>query len=1520
MNQLEHLIENLDWSAQQKQELLEVLAAVAQRPDMIEDLVAMGSKTIMSEVSSLAADQTINLEDFDLDLDFSGEETEIQPLPQKNQRKDVESTEATDESEDDYFWEELSEDAGVFNTDSGNTIFVTEDLDIYQQALEARTTWEEPQYTPFAQHKNTREDLLQKKNVDRARIGRYLDFGLLGMGGMGEVRKVKDEDLMRTLAMKIIHPELMKKRNAMIRFIEEAQVCAQLQHPNTVPVYELGRLDDGRYYFTMKEIRGRELSDLISELHEISDEHSWKSTESGTSFRRLIQIFHQICETIAYSHSLGVVHRDLKPENVMLGGFGEVLVVDWGIAKVLGKVEEDFDGDAVATHRSFADAMATKTGAIAGTPIYMSPEQARGEISRVGPHSDIYSLGGILYEILSGRPPYKGTGAMDVLEKVRRGPPDPLISVDTVDFAQADSASLSKIPLPLVDICERAMARSIEDRYASAEDLAKEVFDWLEGAQKRDKGLAEIEKAQTVLEQIEDLEKKAEKLWFEADRQFTKEGVLSRSGWTLWQDQRSLMDEIKNKHRRYRQTLQGALVYDGELQEAHQDLAQLLIEDIFSATANGDYVQREQLQRQFETHLQFCALQGRAELLKQLKIRLDDEIALLHARRGSLVGRRKLCAQIFGAMSDAQLISLTGTAGVGKTRIALELMLQIKKEGRRAYFCDLTEAEDELDVARVIAKSIDLRLEDQDPVGQIAQFLTVHSTFLVLDKVEHIAEMGASVVERLLKKAPHLCVLVTSRIKLNVSSEKLFFVQPLTACEAMELFVREGQSADPQFELNASTRMVVGRLIEQLDRLPLAIELAAARLNVFSVDELERRLGERFSILRSRDKGTQALQGALDWSWGLLKPWGQAALSQISLFRKGFDVQAAEAVLEVRPWNNAPAIFDILQDLCEDSLLRQERSLDGTIRYMQLESIRAYAHQKLAQDGAVEQELSGKKALKDTVMRHARHYASFGQEVFIGELDGRDSNTHWRSLLLEQENLVAAAKQGEGIASARCCLAALKALGMRGPASLAVELTTDVLKRGALDSEMTFKLKLELAHFLRIGGQLQRSREELLEIDDHQFLNDKESKALLLLEAERLMELGHIEREQSVYAKALEYYDLATTLYKEQNNHKGIAEVYRRKGIVLYEKASYDEALKSYNEALLIVRDVGDRRLEGDVLSNLGIVLLEQGDKEAALKYYHHALEIHRELGDRHNQGRVLGNIGVIYEKQLSYKEAIDYFEQSLEIFREIGDRRNQGIFLGNMGNIHHRMSSPNEALSYYRKSLEIHRELGDKRNEGMFLGNIGIVYKQQGEYERSLTHYQAALEIQREIGNRRSEGVVLGNIGGIYKVLGNYESALSSYQQSLEIHQEIGNRRSEGIALGNSGDLLVLMGRFDEAKVAFAQAIEICDDTFAIAAGVFRGSMALINAQTGFFELDELLEKGESQVKVYPLEHAKFLCKKGQIELILKRDEQASQSCIEAQKIATDLKTQSGSELMNMIFELQGLISQTESRSDFET
>jgi eukaryotic-like serine/threonine-protein kinase len=303
---------------------------------------------------------------------------------------------------------------------------------------------------------------------------RYRDDGLLGRGSMGEVRRVYDRLLGRFVAMKVIVPAVHAMPDLRDRFLTEVQVSAQLQHPGVVPVYEQGVLPDGRAWFTMQEVRGRTLREAIREAH--------RTVLDPAALHRLIGWFHRACETVAYAHERGVVHRDLKPTNVMLGEHGEVRVLDWGIAKIEDEPESD---QGVVARRSAEHA--TQAGDITGTPAFMAPEVARGEGHRVDARADVYSLGTVLYQILGGEPPYRGS-MLVIIASVLDGPPPPLSEVAGVDA----------LPSALVEACERAMAREPDDRFASAGALAAEIAHWLAGAERRTQARELVGQAERV--------------------------------------------------------------------------------------------------------------------------------------------------------------------------------------------------------------------------------------------------------------------------------------------------------------------------------------------------------------------------------------------------------------------------------------------------------------------------------------------------------------------------------------------------------------------------------------------------------------------------------------------------------------------------------------------------------------------------------------------------------------------------------------------------------------------------------------------------------------------------------------------------------------------------------------------------------------------------------------------------------------------------------------------------------------
>ena len=423
---------------------------------------------------------------------------------------------------------------------------------------------------------------------------RYEEGDLLGRGGMGEVRRIFDRDLDRAVVRKVVLPGLSE--DAQLRFLTEARVTARLQHPGIVPVHELGRLPDGRPYYTMTEVRGRTLSSVIAEAHSTSEDWLRRSLSitSHWSLRRLMDAFRRVCDAVGFAHSQGIIHRDLKPDNIMVGPFGEVLVLDWGLAKVLGRTSLRPEEDTVQWATS--SSVETTLGAVLGTPAYMSPEQAGGELDRLGPASDVYSLGAVMYQILSGRPPYVGT-KLEVLQQVALG-------------ALRGPGELSQglsVPDELETICLRAMAWEPCDRYRSAAELGEEISAWLEGARKRVQALAKVERALAVLPQGARLREEADRLRQEAAEildcfESYEPEELKKPGWDKEDQAAGLELEAELKELEYLQTLRSALTHLPDLPEAHRLLAAHYREEHGRAEARRDTSAAARSEAQLRAH------------------------------------------------------------------------------------------------------------------------------------------------------------------------------------------------------------------------------------------------------------------------------------------------------------------------------------------------------------------------------------------------------------------------------------------------------------------------------------------------------------------------------------------------------------------------------------------------------------------------------------------------------------------------------------------------------------------------------------------------------------------------------------------------------------------------------------------------------------------------------------------------------------------------------------------------------
>lgn len=335
---------------------------------------------------------------------------------------------------------------------------------------------------------------------ERIEHAEFRPLNLIDEGGMGSIVEVEEAQTGRPVALKVMHPEMMKSDEAVERFYLEAKVLAKLEHPNIVPLHVLKIDREDRPFYTMKKVQGRTLQGIISGLRKGDP-----VVVAEFPLDRLITVFYKICDAMAFSHSKGIVHRDLKPANIMVGEFGEVLVMDWGLAKVVGEPERVATSEEIPSTSGLQDDLEegsltisaaagalTREGAVMGTPQYMAPEQATGRISDIDERSDVFALGGILYAILTLHPPFYGKDVRDILSRVARADvenPMSFMNLKAVkrvfpttndEFCLAHCPS-GRIPYAPAAIAMKAMAGPPERRYQKVSELQADIDAWRNG-------------------------------------------------------------------------------------------------------------------------------------------------------------------------------------------------------------------------------------------------------------------------------------------------------------------------------------------------------------------------------------------------------------------------------------------------------------------------------------------------------------------------------------------------------------------------------------------------------------------------------------------------------------------------------------------------------------------------------------------------------------------------------------------------------------------------------------------------------------------------------------------------------------------------------------------------------------------------------------------------------------------------------------------------------------------------------
>ena len=972
------------------------------------------------------------------------------------------------------------------------------------------------------------------------KLGSYEIVGALGAGGMGEVYRARDARLDRIVAIKILTAAFATTDDHLHRFEREARSASALNHPNIVTIYELGR-DGSTHYIAMELVEGKTLRDLLN--------------VGALPLRKAIELAAQIAEGLAKAHEAGIAHRDIKPGNLMVTADGFVKILDFGLAK-LAPVGEDLS----QLHtRASSD---TRSGVILGTPEYMSPEQASG--LPLDFRSDQFSLGLVLYEMVTGKRAFRRATAAETLVAILREQADPV------------GAHVPEAPAPLCWVIERCLAKEPEKRYAATRDLAHELT--------------------------------------------------------------AIRDRFSEKPVRHAESRQSNIP----------------------------------------------------------------------VQRTGFVGREKevAAAKELLLRPDVRLVTITGPGGIGKTRLAIEIASGVADSFPGGiHFVALSAVNDPGLLLSVIVQTLGLR----EAGGQSALELLKKNLqdpsrppiLFLLDNFEHLLQAAPTVAE-LLAIGPNLKIMVTSRAALHVYGEHEFPVPPLALPDsrskppvedlskypAVALFLQRAGAAKPDFELNRENASAIIEICNRLDGLPLAIELAAARVKVLSLAAMRTRLASRLQLLtggaRDLPQRQQTLRAAIDWSYDLLSPAEQKLFRRLSVFIGGCTLESVEAVCDAKADLDLD-LLDGMASMVDKSLLQQVEQPNGESRFKMLETIREYAREKL--------EASQEEAL--TRRAHAAYCLVIAEEAATEQ--GETVGAEWlENFVLEHDNF----------------RAALEWLTETGDADWGLRLGSALFR---------FWERLE---YLSEG----RDRlDNLLKLPGAAMPTKARARALFAA--------GILAAEQGDYGQAEALIGESRDTSRELGDKQGVAVSLNALAVMVRDRGDFATANALFEENVALWRELGDRKAIARALSNLASVVKLRGDFARARSMYDECLVLFRQIGDRMGIAWSINYQGDLARDQGDSAAARTLYEQALSMFRELGDRWGIAGTLADLGNLAREQGDCATAHALYCESLKIFQELEHKRGIARLLECFACSASVQSQAERSLRLAGAAAALRQNIG-----------------------------------------------------------------------------------------------------------------------------------------------------------------------------------------
>ena len=1247
------------------------------------------------------------------------------------------------------------------------------------------------------------------------RLGRFEVHGEIGRGGMGAVLRGRDPVLGRDLALKVLLHNHHGDAEVLRRFHEEARIGGQLQHPGLVPVHELGA-DGDRPFFAMKLVEGRTLSALLKERAKPADE-----------LPRFLGILEQVCQAIGYAHARGVIHRDLKPVNIMVGAFGEVQVMDWGLAKVIGRLpamKATVDAEqSIRTARSDSDGSESRAGSVMGTPAYMPPEQARGEIEQLDRRSDVFGLGAILCEILTGQPPFTGRDANEVLRRAGRG--DLAEAFARLDGCGADAE--------LVGLEKACLAAEPNDRPANGAEVAARVAAYRAGVEERlrrsdlERAAAEA-RAQEAAARAQ-AERRARRLLMGLAAAVLLVVLAGGGGaWLLHQQRADALARQTQTDQQARAIVERGRALLEAGWQAH-DLAKLT-----EAKAEGDRAvdvarsggasaavrdqaaalrtDAEERRRRAETNRALLASLLDVSAPRETRAYASDEGGqMLTLAQPSVDEQYAAAFRRWGLEVDGQAESdVVARLGAEPEAVVQEVIagldgwilvrrLQKRPEAEWRHLLRVAEQLDRNDRRRQLRA---LLVEGSPPRAEsVAGLLGSSPPWPALwelargDKWRRLQEVrraldpatepvltvlllalasntvgDAAGAEEVLRQA--LAARPDQVVLLDVLGRHLEQQSPPRLGEAIECY-RAVRAARPH--LGIALGKALGKASRAMEGEAVLRDLARQQpVN----PEMHFYLGYALKEQGKLDEAVAAYRKAIDLDPDYASAYNNLGLALKEQGKLDESVTALRKAIELKP-DLAEAYFNLGLDLQEQGKL--EEAVTACRKAIDLKPDYAKAFINLGavlkEQGKLEEAVAACRKAIDLKPDYAEAYSNLGAALKEqGKLDAAVTACH-KAIDLKPDYAFAYNNLG----------AALKEQGKLEEAVAACRKAID-LKPDYAEAYPNLGSALDMQG--KLDAAVATCRKAIV-------LKPGLSEAYNVLGL-ALHEQGKVDEAMAAYREAINlkpgypyaYSNLGSALSNQGKLEEAVAahrkaidlkpdyaNPYHNLGNALSKQGKHEEAVAAFRKAIELKPDYAD------AYHGLGLALKEQGKLDAAVAALRKAIDLKPDFAWAHNNlGAALARQGKLDEAVAAYRKAIDLNPVLAEVYY------NLGLALKEQGKL-------DEAVTAYRKAIDLKPDYAEAYS------NLGNALSKQRKLDEAVTAYRKAIDLKPDYAEAYS------NLGNALSKQRKLDEAVTAYRKAIDLKPDFAE------AHGNLGNALHAQNKLDAAVAAYRKAIDLKPD-----------------------------------------------------------------------------------------------------------